>query len=248
MPRKPTAFCRKIIEISPTLVALWAGDYQAAFGFAKLLQDWFKDIEPTAEGMANFIDVHCRTPIPNFWAILVPAAEPWFYKFGAIYQSTSSFAGEYAVAGSGTGIFKNLVNRGQMSARTEARPDIDGLCIANDLMAQEIVTGATLKAEFGGAYEIFYHGQRGFERIDDIIHYFILAKVESDTIHILHYSNGIRQWYEGNQLYVASFATLVGNEQGIGFKLFPIPSILEEPRDPMRRVDSLVTRPSPDHS
>jgi len=31
---------------------------------------------------------------------------------------------------------------------------------ANDLMAQEIVTGATLKAEFGGAYEIFYHSQK----------------------------------------------------------------------------------------
>src|ERR1019366_8070192 len=127
-----------------------------------------------------------------------------FYKIGDMYQSTSSFAGVYAVAGSGSQLFRKMMEELIPREDDTVAPDIDGLKIANDFMAREGVTGEPIHAKFGGAYEVLYRGPKGFEPVDEVMHIFALAKVLPTDIEILHYPHVTRQWYEGDQLVIGS--------------------------------------------
>ena len=55
--------------------------------------------------------------------------------------------------------------------------DLDGLRIANNFMMQEVETGEPTRTAFGGAYEVLYRGPAGFERVDDVLHCFVAARV-----------------------------------------------------------------------
>jgi hypothetical protein len=100
-----------------------------------------------------------------------------------------------------------------------------------------------LRAAFGSGYEVIFRGQNGFERVDDVLHVFALVRVLGSRLEIEHYPYAIRQWYEGNQLFIGSFVTPEAALQGLGYHSFVIPSVLEEPRDTERSVDSLRERP-----
>jgi hypothetical protein len=223
MHLKPTNLRRKVIEISPELVALWSGDYPAACAFAHRAIDRFRNAQVNEEALVRFLEDHYRQPVPNFWAIIVPGKNAnWFYTIGTVYRSASSFAGEYLVAGSGRTIFKDMVD---VMRPEESPPDLAGLRIVNDLTAREIVTGEPLRLAFGGAYEVLYLSPNGFERVDDVMHAFALVKV-STNIDVSHYSFVMRQWYENDQLCVFSQVTETGASQGLESAGFAIPSIL----------------------
>jgi hypothetical protein len=243
---EPAALRRKVIQINPGLVALWAGSYSEAELLARRSYDWFRERRTTEAELVIFLKKYYRDHIPNFAAIIVPHDEGWFYRMGNVRQSYSVFCGDYMAAGSGANVFMSMASA--MTPRTDdvVAPDVDGLRIANDLMAREVVTGETLRSHFGASYEVLYRGPSGYERVDDVMHFFALAKVSSsfDNIEIQHYPHATRQWYEGDQLYVASFSTPDAERQGLGFQGFAIPSVLDEPREPIRTVESFANRPN----
>ena len=241
MHLKPTTLRRKVIEISPELVALWSGDYFKARVFAQRATDWFRDAPVNEEALVGFLEAHYRQPVSNFWAIIVPSNNAnRFYYIGKVYRSSSPFAGEYLVAGQGQTIFKDMVD--VMRPEEESPPDVAGLRILNDLTAREIVTGEPLRAAFGGAYEVLYLSPNGFERVDDVMHAFALVKV-STNIDVSHYSFVMRQWYENDQLCVFSQVTETGGSQGLESAGFAIPSILGIKQKSIKTVEFLATRP-----
>ena len=194
---KPAGLRRKVIEISSDCVALWAGNFQAAYSLAERARDWFRNTPVTEEDMVAFLEAHYRRPIPNFFALIASTAH-WFYKLGNVYQSESAFAGVYAVAGTGADIFRSTVDRMLPSEQGKTEADVDGLRLASDLMAREIVTGDTIAARFGGSYKVLFNGPTGIERVDDVLHVFAAAEVCPNTIEISHYPHATRQWYRGN--------------------------------------------------
>jgi hypothetical protein len=162
-----------------------------------------------------------------------------------MYQSTSSFAGVYAVAGSGSQLFRKMIE--DMTPRRDdatVAPDIDGLRIANDFMAREGVTGEPIREKFGGAYEVLYCGPKGFGRVDEVMHVFAFAKVLQPDIEILHYPHVTRQWYEVDRLVIAFFSTPHAHQQGLEFKAFAIPSVLGQKAPSTRTIASLASRPN----
>ena len=243
MDLKPAEFRRKVIQISSDLVALWSGDYPAAKSFAERARDWFRDLPVNEEMLVKFCDAHYRQPATDFQAIMVQSNTNRFCMIGDVYRSSSLFAGEYAVAGSGCAIFRDIVDRMLPHEDGIVAPDVAGLQIANDLMAREIVTGQTYRSQFGGAYEILYRGLNGFERVDDVMHAFALVKV-STTIEISHYSYVSRQWYENEQLCITSQVTDVGQQQGLGYLGVAVPGILGEKVQSARTTEFLLTRPN----
>ena len=78
MPLKPGAFRRKVIEVTPELMILWAGEYGEACQLARRAIEWFRAETPTHENVQQFLDAHYREVIPNFHAIVAPAGENWF--------------------------------------------------------------------------------------------------------------------------------------------------------------------------
>ena len=131
----------------------------------------------------------------------------------------------------------------EMPPRQEGvlEPALDALRIASDLLAREIITKDTIFSGFGGAYEVLYQGPGGFERVDDVMH--ALARINLKTMEIGHYSHPLRQWYEGDQLCVASASSPDIHRQGVEFGRFEIPDILGQPSPSTRTVDTLATAP-----
>jgi len=218
MAFKPAAFRRKIVEISPSLLLLWAGDYNYATVFAKRAKAFFDGVDVNADTISNFVRTYYRTSANNFWALIIPFSGDWLCTVGDVTHSQSAFAEEYWVAGTGTDLFRQIV--GSLSPRADGAiaPHIDGLRLANDLLAYEINTAQPILSQFGGGYEVFYSDQHSFHRVDDIMHFFVLVRRTATTnFHLSHYSHATRQWYEQDRLYIASFATPVGTEQGLGF-------------------------------
>ena len=72
--------------------------------------EWFGDCAPTQDSVLQLLEAHYRVSIPNFWAIIAPATENWYYILGDVQKGASPSCGEYAVAGTGTSIFRGLVN------------------------------------------------------------------------------------------------------------------------------------------
>ena len=245
MPFRPVALRRKVIEITPSLVALWAGDYGAAKSFAERITVALADVgkAEAEQAVEAFMYAHYRDPVNNFFAIIVPDDTAWFYRVGPAVLSASAFAGEYLVAGSGTAIFRNYVDRKEATESPIIAADVQALGIANDLMAQEIFTGATIQANFGASFEVIYRAETAFERVDDVMHFFNIAQVQGSNIQLHHYPHALRQWYEGTQLCIASYSTPEANGQGLPFTTFAVPSILEEPRPPSRVSEDFAIRP-----
>ena len=90
MHLKPTTLRRKVIEISPELIALWSGDYFAARVFAQRATDWFRDAPVNKEALVWFLEAHYRQPVPNFSAIIVPGNNAnWFLHYWRIDGKTA---------------------------------------------------------------------------------------------------------------------------------------------------------------
>jgi hypothetical protein len=245
MSKRPAGYRRKVIEITPTLTALWAGDYGEAHRFATRASTWFRNGASNEDDLLTFLDAHYREWVTNFHVIIATANQGWFYKLGDVTRSISPFAGDYAVPGPGSHLFRNVVD--QMPPRTgnALAPDMDGLRIASDLMAKEIVTGEPIHAQFGGLYEVLYQCPSGFMRVDDVMHFFVSANVLQTGIDILHHPHPTRQWYEDDQLCVASLSTPDAHQQGVRTMTFGIPSVLEKKQIPVTRTfESLATRPN----
>lgn len=153
--------------------------------------------KPSEHDVRAFLGAHYQEPISNFHAIIAPADGNWLYYIGSVQRAQSPACGEYVVAGSGAEFFTRMA--AQMTpSESVVPPELEALRIASDLMAQEIITGAPVRASFGGGYEVFFAGEQGFERVDDVIHIFRAVKVwASNHIEIGDYPRVIRQWYDG---------------------------------------------------
>ena len=241
MPLRPKGFCRKVVEIGPDLVALWSGNGGLATKFARRARDWFEKQRPTEDEMRQFLSACCHDLTEGLWVIMVSALTPVYFMVGSVVHASAPFVGEYTVAGNGKEIFISMVN--EMPAREEGglEPAMDALRIASDLLAREIVTKDTIISGFGGAYEVLYQGPGGFERVNDVM--YALARVNLKTMDIGHYSHALRQWYEGNQLCIASTSNPVAHRQGVESMRFEIPDILGQPSHSTRTIDTLTTAP-----
>lgn len=240
---KPVAYCRKVVEITPQLVILWSGPYPCARQLATRARNWFTTPNPSEDDVRGLLDAHYQGPIPNFHAMIVPSYGDWFYNIGTVHRSQSAACGEYAVAGRGTDIFTRMATQ-MLPSEGLVPPELEALRIANELMAQEFITSAPVRASFGGAYEILYAGEKGFERVDDVIHIFRAIKVSSsDKIEIHQGPHVTRQWYDGQQLCAASLSNPDAEQQQLGSRALSVPSILEEPKQFTRSVESLAMPP-----
>jgi hypothetical protein len=245
MQSKPVALRRKIVEINSNLVALWAGDYNEACCFAERAAEWFDGRVAEKDDLEEFLSAHYRLHAPNFHAIVAPADQGWLYMLGDVDRSFSRFAGDYAVAGSGKQLFRDMVDRAAPRSDSHPTADMDGLRIANDFMMREVETGEPIRAAFGAAYEVLYRGPTGFERVDDVLHCFVAARVYSDRIEITHHPHVTRQWYESDQLCIASLSTPEVHQQGMEFMAFAIPSITKpETGKSVRTLEGLAERPN----
>lgn len=225
-----------MIEITPKLVILWSGEHSSAHQLATRARDWFTTPNPSEDDVRGLLDAHYQEPVPNLRAIIALADGDWFYCIGKVDRSQSPACGEYAIGGSGAEIFARMATE-MLPSKGVVPPELEALRIANELMAQEFITGAPLRASFGGAYEIFCTGKEGFERVDDIMHMFRWVKARcADEIEIYQGPHVTRQWYEGSQLCVASLS----NPDAVGFS---VPSILEEPKQFIKNVEGLAMPP-----
>lgn len=241
---KPSTYRRKVIEITPQLVILWSGDYLSAHQLAARARDWFRSPNPSEDDVRGLLDAHYREAIPNFHAMIVPASGDWLYNIGAVQRNQSLGCGEYFVAGTGREIFTEMVSR-MLPSDGIVPPELEALRIANDFMAQEMITGEPVRALFGGAYEILYHaGDEGFNRVDDVMHIFrfvrVLSEEKTEMYQVPHVT---RQWYDGSQLCVASLSSPDAVEQQLVSIGFPVASILEEPKQFTRSIEDLSMPP-----
>jgi hypothetical protein len=243
MPLKPTAFRRKVIEITPELMILWAGEYGEACQLARRAIEWFRAEMPTLNNVEQFLYTHYREVIPNFCAIVAPAGANWFYALGNVQRGETPSCGEYAVAGSGTKVFQALADEARYHEGDES-PDLTALRLTNDLLTKEISTGETIDSNFGAAYEMLYRGVRGFERVDDLMQFFSQITVDNKgNFKVSHYPHPTRQWYEEDRLYIASLSSTDAAREGLSSKGFVVPSVLGEEVQPIRPGADFATRP-----
>jgi hypothetical protein len=243
MQLKPAAFRRKVIEITPELMILWAGEYGEACQLARCAIEWFRAETPTHNNVQQFLDAHYREVIPNFCAIVAPAGANWFYCLGNVQRGESPACGEYAVAGSGAKVFQSLAGETRYLEGDES-PDLTALRLTNELLTKEISTGETIDSNFGAGYEIFYRGVRGFERVDDVMQLFSQITVDDKSnFEVSHYPHPTRQWYEEDRLYIASLSSTDAAQEGLTSKGFVVPSVLGEEVQPVRLAADLATRP-----
>jgi len=246
MPRQPVALRRKIFEISNDLVALWSGALAEAFKFAERATVWFQGAAVTEESIVGFLDTFYREPVPDFQVIIVPLTASYFYKIGKVQSGTSPLVGEYMVAGSGASLFVEMIGMWSELAGNMRAPDVYTLRMVSDFMARELGPAVEpIQAGFGGAYEILYHGLHGFQRVDDVMHLFTSVQITADVGRVHLYPHVTRQWYEGDQLCIASYSTREAHQQGIESTVISVPSLLATAtRQSTRTGDSLCTRPN----
>jgi hypothetical protein len=240
---KPAALRRKIVQLTEDLVVMWSGDYCKAVILCKRMREWFQNRSVERGTLVEFFQAYYPNGPSGLSAIVATIDSDWVGHIGHVECGASEFCGEFAVAGRGAEIFKSMATRMPQRENPDVLADIDGLRFANDLLAQEIITGQPLRAAFGSGYEVIFRGQSGFDRVDDILHVFALVRVLGSRLEIEHYPHAIRQWYEGNQLFIGSFVTPEAALQGFGYHSFAIPGVLEEPREAERSLDSLAERP-----
>jgi len=195
--------------------------------------------------MSECLKIFADQSQPDFSAIVASTIGDVCHTIGECHRGESPFAGKYVVAGSGSQIFLKMMTEMPVTEDQSPAGDLNGLRIANDLLTLEITTPEEmLNAFIGGSYEILVHRPSAFERVDDIMHFWALINVRDGRIEgVLYYSHALRQWYENNQLCIASFSSPDAHEQGLAFRAFVAPSILEEPTDIVRSTTDLQTYP-----
>jgi hypothetical protein len=246
MSWKPAGFCRKVIEVTPELVILWAGRYSEACQLAQRAKDWFRGNRATADDVQQLLHTHYREPCPDFQAIIAPAAENWMYIIGNVKRGNSILGGEYVVAGSGTEAFQTVVDGTYpyLPEGDTVTPDATALSFSSALMAREISTSEPIYSGFGGGYEILYRGSAEFIKIDDAMHVFVRIDISNPEPEFWLCSPLIRQWYEGDRLYITSISLTEHAQQGLEPKGFVVPSVLGQYHMPPKRTaEDLETQP-----
>ncbi len=240
---KPVAIRRKVIEITPELVILWAGDYNVACALATRAKDWFTASNITDEDTHQFLDTFYREPIQNFYGIVAPASDNFFYIMGNVQKGESPSYGQYAVAGSGVEVFRAFANEARRLEGDDL-PHLTAIRLANELLTREIATGETILSGFGAGYEILYRADGGFARAHDAMHVFTQVKEGNEgTLQVSHYPHCTRQWYEEDRLYIASLSSPDAAQEGLGSKTYVVPGVLGSKLQPRRPAEDLATRP-----
>lgn len=246
--QKPVDLRRKAVEINSRLYLLWAGNFLAAQKVARAAIDWFGDHEASPDDVVAFKGSLDVETIAGVAGIIVPAETNWTYNFGDSFRGNSPNFGQYTVAGTGAEMFRHGAKQpvGVLLSDGEPPPIFVGLTIANDLLAQEIWSGAPIDSLFGGAYEVIIGGEKGFEKADDIVHLFASVSESSPgNIDVVAYPHLYRQWYEGDSLMVSSMSTPELTADGLGERHFEIPSILSEKRGGIgRQLSDFGNRPN----
>jgi hypothetical protein len=240
MSWKPAAFCRKVIEITPELVILWADNYSKACQLARRAKDWFRENRATADDVQQLLYTHYREPSPDFQAIIAPAAEDWIYLIGDVKMGN-----EFAAAGSGAQTFQTVVDGSYpyLPEGDTVPPDLTALSFSSALMGREILTSEPIYSLFGGGYEVLYRGSAEFIKIDDAMHILVLIDISNKEPEFWLCSPLLRQWYEGDSLYIISMSLTEHAQQGLESKGFVVPSVLGRSQMPKRTAEDLSTQP-----
>jgi hypothetical protein len=170
--RSPISLHRKVIEINPYLVALWAGDFEEARRFADRARSCFNSRQAELEDMERFNELWYPMQPHNFWAIIAPAGNDWWYQIGpGFWRHSSPSCGEYVVTGKGAEDFMDFAQ--VLEPPSTGQPLMAGLHVVSELMAYEARTSEPIAKGFGACYEVLYLNADGFERVDDILHHFL---------------------------------------------------------------------------
>jgi hypothetical protein len=246
---KPVALRRKLIEITPDLVILWSGDYDWAVRLARSARDRFACGSYSETDIVNFLNASHVEGVPsNSGAIVAPlTGRAW--SIGDVAKGNAPTFRDYLAAGSGAPTFENVIAEPIHYLTESGRPDIDALHVANTLLESDARTAEPTYSSFGATYEVLYRGEHGFARVDDLLHLFTITEMseDDDVQRVLLYPHAIRQWYEGNRLYIDSMSHPEAVNQGFASMRFVAPSILDDqPEDEMqaaRLPESLAALP-----
>jgi hypothetical protein len=122
-------------------------------------------------------------------------------------------------------------------------PDLTALSFSSALMGREILTSEPIYSLFGGGYEVLYRGSTEFIRIDDAMHILVFIDISNKEPEFWLCSPLIRQWYEGDSLYIVSMSLMEHAQQGLEPKGFVVPSVLRRSQLPKRTTEDLSTQP-----
>jgi len=237
----PAAFSRKVIEVTPELVILWAGSYSKACQLARRARDWLKANQANADDVLPLLYQHYREASPDFQAIITPAAEDWMYIIGNVKRGKSALGGEYAVAGTGAEAFQTVMDGAYLPEGDTVTPEATALSFSSALLAREILTSEPIYSGFGGGYEVIYRGDAKFIRIDDLMYVFVRVDISKPEPEVWLESPFIRQWYEEDCLYIVSLSLTEHARQGLESRGFVIPSVLGQSHMPKRAIEDLAT-------
>jgi hypothetical protein len=245
----PVDFARKIVEVTPKIHALCAGDFYQIREFAYNARNWFKNSDFSHAQIMEFAGHYYQGKAVEFTALIVASYGDSYTmcqfgdKRGEILEGDSPAYGKYYAAGSGAEYFSTIMNykapEGAVGPAQAPRSNVLTLC--NHLLARELYFGDTFKANFGGAFEVIYLTQNGFQRLDNIQHVFLTVDTLDGKTNVQISPYVIKQWYRGDCLCILSTAPVEeGQRSVLGYV---VPSVLsEELPDP--QLDDMPLKPN----
>lgn len=245
MPMRPVALRRKVIQINRKFVILWSGNLLCAEKLARRAREWFSKFVITKDGLDQFLSTYYNEPA-DISAFFVWYGGCAHFGHPPYIRGETKHYGKYLAAGSGRERFAELINgsQGQLGKLTMAEdlPEIHALNLCSEFLAREIYLNETILSQFGGGFELLVPGPEGYQCVDDIMHIFVTKRVDdpSDT---RPYPHVIRQWYEGDRLYINSMSSQEAEAAGHGRLLYCIRDILSE-RHESSLLESLPLRPN----
>jgi hypothetical protein len=226
----PSSFARKLIEISPNICVLCAGDFGQIRTLAFRLRSWFQSDSPNPAQIREFFNHFYKREGTAFSAILVVSQQGGKFlsvRIGNVAEGNSPTYGRYYTAGSGQEILETFLNWKAPDGPVQdiaALPTVLAMC--SHMLGQEIYSGDTFRANFGGGFEIAHLTSNGFVKADKIFHMFVRVECSGRTIvNVTAYPHIIKQWYEEDSLYILSLTTL---EKDLSNRGWIVPSIFSD--------------------
>jgi hypothetical protein len=206
----PVGLARKLVEVSPSIRAVCAGDFLQIRTLMFRLRDWFRNDDFSPDKIQQFVSHFYGPGVRADFAVIILATWQDTYavvRLGEFIEGDSPSFGKYYAAGSGQEFFSTLMNFKSPDGPVQEVGAMQMvLTKASHMLAQEIYSGDTLKANFGGGFEIVYLAG-GFHRIDKVTHMFVKVTLDGTKLRINMYPHLIKQWYEEDSLFVLSLAT-----------------------------------------
>jgi hypothetical protein len=232
---EPSGLARKILQINSHLAILCAGQRDKAEELAFRAKDWFLSVDSTLENLDNFIAYYYSEHESELQAILVLLAGKGYSVrlIGTIMTYTTPQFGHCLFAGSGGKEFWDHLQYVALNSDEtpgHLRERVVGL--VTTFLANEIVQGASYFHHFGGCFEVLQATYDGFRRVDDISLIFLYVHIErrDAKIHFevrIHH-HMLRQWYQGNCLYVLSASDEEVSGQGLVSQGYVVADVLTE--------------------